>query len=436
MKGQNKSWKRYSSCVTLNHCLLTFLIVISSVNYSHGFWGWLAFWSSEEDDSVICGVGEFSCDSKRLCIRPHLICDGINDCDDGSDELSCPNVASIVDPAPDCMNGECPRSYKNKAIPPRCDEWDSRNVACRHHKGKPLIAFSTLDGLYETRLPVDRVKIHVNKTLRFDLSGISAFDYDNFDDLLIWLDENENKIFWGKFVQTISTAKVRMLGRQVSVNGTHTIHGFTYDWKNQALIWIDDYGIRSKRLYYEMEQTKLYLTLDPSYDRLGSITIDAKKRFIFWTNIGANPKRPFDFPVYIERIDISGEPKTKKIVETNIFSPVGLAIDTKQTKVYWIDSLFGTLNSVGYDGTNRITLYRSLSISSQVISMDIFSNYLYFTDNANSTIQRININNAVSKVDTLVSVANGPPTWVKIIDPRVMCSSRPKGFDSCIQETN
>uniref|UniRef100_T1L5G9 Uncharacterized protein n=1 Tax=Tetranychus urticae TaxID=32264 RepID=T1L5G9_TETUR len=59
-------------------------------------------------------------------------------------------------------------------------------------------------------------------------------------------------------------------------------------------------------------QPKLYRTLDPSYDWPGAITIDVKKRFIFWTNIGADPNRPFDFPKFIERIDISGEPRTKK----------------------------------------------------------------------------------------------------------------------------
>uniref|UniRef100_T1KXK8 Uncharacterized protein n=1 Tax=Tetranychus urticae TaxID=32264 RepID=T1KXK8_TETUR len=57
-------------------------------------------------------------------------------------------------------------------------------------------------------------------------------------------------------------------------------------------------------------QPKLYRTLDPSYDRPGAITIDVKKQCIFWTNIGADPNRPFDFPVYIERLDISGEPRT------------------------------------------------------------------------------------------------------------------------------
>uniref|UniRef100_T1L2P9 Uncharacterized protein n=1 Tax=Tetranychus urticae TaxID=32264 RepID=T1L2P9_TETUR len=151
-----------------------------------------------------------------------------------------------------------------------------------------------------------------------------------------------------------------------------------------------------------MNPNKLYRNLDPSYNRLGSITIDVEKRYIFWTNIGVDPNRPFDFPVYIERIDIiDDEPEAEKIVETNILRPVG------------------TLESVGYDGTNRITLSESLPFIDELISMDIFSNYLYFTDKANSTIQRININNTVKKVDTLISVPNGPPTWVKIIEPRV-----------------
>uniref|UniRef100_T1KXK5 Uncharacterized protein n=1 Tax=Tetranychus urticae TaxID=32264 RepID=T1KXK5_TETUR len=190
---------------------------------------------------------------------------------------------------------------------------------------------------------------------------------------------------------------------------------------NQAIIWIDDYGISSKRLYYEMEQPKLYRTLDLDKDYPEAITIDVKKRLIFWMNTGDGLERSINLP-YIERIDIRGEPKTKKIVETNIVRPVGLAIDTRQKKVYWMDGLnfHSTLNSIGYDGTNRIILREYLPYINELISMDIFSNYLYFTDKINSTIQRININNAVKKVDTLISVPNGPPTWIKIVNPMSM----------------
>ncbi|XP_025017909.1 low-density lipoprotein receptor-related protein 2-like [Tetranychus urticae] len=535
MKGESKSWKRYSSCDTINHCLLTFLIVISCVNYSHGFGHWepsvrarvskdhqeppeeifedaareflprddtnkpsrekfqstllretsakssqkavqypherssrltefdtlpvyndalktpednclrtvddgiapnyASGWSSVQNvwPTVNCDVSEFSCHSKRLCIKPHLVCDGINDCDDGSDEFECESATQTISPDLICVNDECPRSYKRNPSPPQCTEWDPRNVACRHHKGNvPLVVFSTLNALYETSLPEDRSKIHLNKTLQLNQTGIKAFDYENVDDAVIWLDTSENKIFIAKFWQNYLFKDSSKIGnieiheRRVAVNGTHKIHGFVYDWMNVASIWIDDYGIRSKKIrkfFVVMDKTKLYRTLDPSFDRPGSITIDVKKRFIFWTNIGADPNRPFDFPVYIERIDISGEPRAQKIVETNILRPVGLAIDAKNTKVYWIDGLYGTLESVGYDGTNRITLYESLPFIDELISMDIFSNYLYFTDKANSTIQRININNAVKKVDTLISVPNRPPTWVKIIDPSVQFST-------------
>ncbi|XP_015791477.1 low-density lipoprotein receptor-related protein-like [Tetranychus urticae] len=370
--------------------------------------------------TVKCDADEFSCHSRRLCIKTHLVCDGINDCDDGSDEFECESATQTISPDLICVNDECPRSYERNPNPPQCTKWDFNNIACKHHKGNvPLIVFSTLNALYENNLPEDRSKIQVDKEIQFDLSGISAFDYENINDTVIYLDRSENKIFAVPFIPILDVIAVQE--RRVAINGTHGwIHGFAYDWMNNALIWIDDYGIRSKRFlrnFLGNDQPKLYRTLDPSYDWPGAITIDVKKQCIFWTNIGADPNRPFDFPVYIERIDISGEPRTQKIVETNILRPVGLAIDAKNTKVYWIDGLYGTLESVGYDGTNRIILYESLPFMDELISMDIFSNYLYFTDKANSTIQRININNAVKKVDTLVSVPYGPPTWVKIFEP-------------------
>ncbi|XP_015791488.1 low-density lipoprotein receptor-related protein 8 [Tetranychus urticae] len=429
MKGQKLSWKRYSSCVTLNHCLLTFLIVISCVNYSHGFWDWVPFWSSEEDarPTVICDADEFSCDSKRLCIKWFSLCDKLVDCDDKSDELLCERVGYLPEHL-GCNKGECPRSYKRDPTPPQCT--DVKNIECRHHRENvPLLVFSTLNTLHETSLPEDRSKIHVNKIRQLNLSGISAFDYDNFNDAVIWLDKSENKIFVARFNVSPGLDEMKIHERQVAVNGTHKIHVFVYDSLNKVIFWIDDYGIRSENLLKMFRKTqqieqqpKLLRTLDPSYERPGSITIDVKKQCIFWMNIPVNPDRPFATPIFIERIDISDEPKTEKIVkgefEPKWNYPLGLAIDTKNTKVYWID-LRGTVNSVGYDGTNRIIWYRNLNRTFELISMDIFSNYLYFTDKPRSKIHRINLNNGVSKADTLVSVPNDPPTRIKIVDPRV-----------------
>ncbi|XP_015791486.1 low-density lipoprotein receptor-related protein 2 isoform X2 [Tetranychus urticae] len=469
MKGQNKSWKSYSSCVNFNHCLLTFLVVISCVNYSHGFWDWVPFWSSEEDarPTVICDADEFSCDSKRLCIKTDSLCDGVDDCDDKSDELPCA-IAGIFPDHLGCNKGECPRSYKRDPIPPLCAVvnnitceyyinitcvnklWDFnpyryvlQNLIiypeCRNHwTNVPLIVFSTLNTLHQTILPEDRSKIHVNKMRQLNLSGISAFDYDSFNNAVIWLDKSENKIFVARFNVFSGLNEMKIHERQVAVNGTHKIHVFAYDSLNKVIFWIDDYGIRSQNLLKMFRKTqpieqqpKLLRTLDPSYERPGSITIDVKKQCIFWMNIPVNPEVQLATPKFIERIDISGEPKTEKIVKGEFehwdLYPVGLAIDTKNTKVYWIDGFGGTVNSVGYDGTNRTILYEDLYTTSEVISMDIFSNYLYFTDARRSInkIHRININNAVSKVDTLVSVPNGPPTWVKIIDPRVQYTNFP-----------
>ncbi|XP_015791479.1 uncharacterized protein LOC107368216 isoform X1 [Tetranychus urticae] len=282
--------------------------------------------------TVNCHADEFSCHSKRLCIKPHLVCDGINDCDDGSDELMCDSRLQILSSDFICGNDDCIQSYDPDQSPSACGQWDFGNihVACKYKNEKvPSVVFSSLNALYETIVPKNESKIHANKAIRFDLSGISAFHYVNNYDILIWLDTSKNKIYWTTFWPSLrKIGGLEILNHQVSINGTHQIHGFVYDWENNALIWVDDYGIRSKRFlknFLKNDQTKLYRTLDPSYDRPGSITIEVKKRFIFWTNIGADPNRPFDFPKFIERIDITdGEPKTQKIVETNILRPVGL----------------------------------------------------------------------------------------------------------------
>ncbi|CAD5125499.1 DgyrCDS13708 [Dimorphilus gyrociliatus] len=56
-----------------------------------------------------CGRGQFLC-AKNTCVHPRMICNGIKDCEDGSDEMHCGKNVSInlskIIPSPDqIMNG-------------------------------------------------------------------------------------------------------------------------------------------------------------------------------------------------------------------------------------------------------------------------------------------------------------------------------------------
>ncbi len=49
--------------------------------------------NSQYNLSTLFSGSQFKCNNKKQCIHESYKCDGIPDCEDGSDELGCPSVA-------------------------------------------------------------------------------------------------------------------------------------------------------------------------------------------------------------------------------------------------------------------------------------------------------------------------------------------------------
>ena len=67
-------------------------------------------------------------------------------------------------------------------------------------------------------------------------------------------------------------------------------------------------------------------------------------RLMFWADWGDPPK--------IERSSLSGSDRTF-LVRTGLNQPVGLVIDYKRDRLYWVDYADGTINSVDLVGQKR-----------------------------------------------------------------------------------
>lgn len=58
----------------------------------------------------------------------------------------------------------------------------------------------------------------------------------------------------------------------------------------------------------------------------------------------------------ILRSTLSGGAKTT-LSHSGLANPIGLAVDHKQQRLYWVDSIRGTVENMNYDGSDRQRVY-------------------------------------------------------------------------------
>jgi hypothetical protein len=85
---------------------------------------------------------------------------------------------------------------------------------------------------------------------------------------------------------------------------------------------------------------------------------------LFWSDVGTTlgPK--------IERTDLSGQARV--VLTRDVSQPIALSVDYDTNRVYWLDSEKQTLESMMWDGSDRITFNIGLSL----ISLTVYEVYL------------------------------------------------------------
>ncbi|RZF35698.1 hypothetical protein LSTR_LSTR009566 [Laodelphax striatellus] len=105
------------------------------------------------------------------------------------------------------------------------------------------------------------------------------------------------------------------------------------------------------------------------------LALHAEKGYLFWTDAGAEPR------VFRARLD--GSKRIVLAVESS--PPTGLAIDSKELRVYWSNGQF--INVVDYSGENRRNIVYVRT--GQVSSVAVLGHYLYWIDRESQVVERV-----------------------------------------------
>ncbi|XP_070786559.1 nidogen-2 [Enoplosus armatus] len=116
-------------------------------------------------------------------------------------------------------------------------------------------------------------------------------------------------------------------------------------------------------------RSKTLLTLHGSI--VVGIAYDCQENRVYWTDLSART---------INRASMAPGAEPEILINTNLVSPEGLAVDAKRRLMFWVDSNPDMIESANLDGSGRRTLFDADLVNPRAIIVDSSTGTLYWTD--------------------------------------------------------
>ncbi|KAL1455357.1 hypothetical protein WDU94_009457 [Cyamophila willieti] len=424
-------------------------------------------------DTVHCEWHEFDCkDVARTCIRSVLVCDGYKDCLNGEDEIGCDISTSrtttslTVRPSPehceypfrlcdnttclhpsdlcngkdDCKDGsdegpicdenQCSRNDCHHLCyntpegymctcpedmflqPDRmtcsythpCDSWGvcsqdcepsvtSNSYKCTCHKGytlerdkftcksedesSPFVIFSNRHELRGIDLRTFNVKALISS-----LKNTIALDF--------YYTPNANMVFWTDVIDD-KIHNATLIGNSLTnidvvvQTGLTTAEGLAFDWIGKNLYWVESKVDQIEVAKLTGQYRRTLVAGDIESPR--AIALDPRFGLLFWTDWDSNAPR-------IERCSMSGDHRSV-IVRVDLITdrgawPNGLTLDYQLTRIYWIDAKSDSIHTVTYDGKDHHEVLSNHESLTHPFAISLFENHVYWTDWRTNSVIRAN----------------------------------------------
>uniref|UniRef100_A0A3Q4GYS7 Low-density lipoprotein receptor-related protein 2-like n=1 Tax=Neolamprologus brichardi TaxID=32507 RepID=A0A3Q4GYS7_NEOBR len=378
----------------------------------------------EKCSQKICPSHLYQCGSGE-CVDTNLVCNGVTNCADGSDEgVNCVLRSCSSPSAPLCEHScvstpygpkcYCAAGFRLMSRATHCVDIDECTTAphavcnhiCRNTRGsyschchpgfylepdnkscktkdEPLLLASVQSDLF-------LLGVHSGMLRLLTSTSRPAFSLDYH-----WV---QQRIYW------LSTDYQKSEMLLLNLTGVKSDF-IAVDWVGKNLYWVD--GLVGQILAVKLSNTTVRsqdctVVLGEDLEQPSSLVLLPHKGLMLWSEIGSTPQ--------IKQSGMDGSER-KVVVSHSLSWPVSLAYDLLDNKVYWADEKLRCIGSASLDGGNIKIL--QLAETPNPFSVVVFNDRVFWSDTKRRVIRSADKN--TGKDQKVVLKRLGQPFGLKLM---------------------